>query len=148
MIKPNQEGANHTMGWMITPVRDTPDEPLADDYVLWSSIVDAPIFRGTRDEVTKYWRREYGNSGVLGIGKLFERADATGSSASLSGKWGDHILCMEVPGDSGLLPRDRMREFADLMFPDYPNDCVDEAAVEANAEKISVLLEPIDWGED
>lgn len=136
------------MGWMITPVRDTPDDPLVDDYVLWSSIVDAPIFRGTRDEVTEYWRREYGNAGVLGIEKLFERADATGSSASLSGKWEDQILCMEVPGDSGLLPRDRMHEFADLMFPGYPNECFDEAALEANAEKITALLEPIDWGED
>lgn len=129
------------------PVRATADDPPVDDYLVWCSNVEAPIFRGTRHQVTAFWRRSWGEQRPIGVGfeRLFERADNHGSSTRLSANWGDPILCMETPGKSGLLPRHRIREFADLMFPGYPQcDVADEAAITANAEKITALLEPFD----
>jgi hypothetical protein len=114
---------------------------------VWTSIPDAPLFRGTRKRVTAYWQREYGHSGVLGIERLLDRADLTGSSATLSGKWDERIQCREFPGGPGYLPRARMREFADLAFPGYPGR-IDLTVLDANAEKISALLDPLFEDED
>jgi len=108
------------MGYYFMPVRAEHDEPV-DDWVVWSTHVDAPIERGTRDEVTRWWKSIFGSAGLdsLEISSPFERGELYGSSASGgSGRWGTTIT---VHGYGLLGPaqldRDKLTAFAEAVTP-------------------------------
>ena len=75
-------------------------EPDVDLYVLWSTVVEAPTFTGTRAEVTQHLIWLTDNEQAKQIEARFDRADARGSSGIPPfdyGTWeGD-------PGDGDLL---------------------------------------------
>lgn len=57
---------------------------IKDYYLEWSSVVDAPVSAGMkRDDFKKYYRREYGESGMLDFERRMMTADAVGST------WGE-----------------------------------------------------------
>lgn len=137
------------MGWQILPVRTSPDHAVVDDYLLWSSYSDAPVFRGTRAQCEQFWEdreallaREVARRS---FDRLFESADRYGTSAPMLGDgWGDSITCREVAGGPGLLPRERLCEFADLMFPGYPDGPDPVRAGDLDRAAIGALLEPFE----
>jgi hypothetical protein len=49
-----------------------------------------------------------------------------------------------VPGGPGLLPRERLCEFADLMFPGYPDGPETVTRADLDADAIAALLEPFE----
>lgn len=54
---------------------------LKDRYLIWSSIVDAPLTVGmTRAEIEAYVLEEYGRRGVEALPARLARCDATGTS--------------------------------------------------------------------
>ena len=57
--------------FVVKPVRDR------DEYVYWSTIVEAPLAWGDRTQMAEYLR----DKGEEGDGRRIDRADATGSSA-------------------------------------------------------------------
>lgn len=130
------------VGWQILPVRNSPADPVADDYLVWSSVTEAPWFRGGRERVIAVWRSNAPNEiSDERFDQLFESADAFGTSArGLGDHWGDRIMCMEVPGGPGLLPRERLREFADAVFPG--------GKWAPDAERVAALLEPFETEDD
>jgi hypothetical protein len=102
-------------------VKASPDE---DWYCRWSTIVDAPTYWGSREELTSAaWQPEEVAA------ERFERADANGTSACIPGvpadeQWfgwndGDFILMEAGPdypeGEDGcwLLPRANLRAFCE-----------------------------------
>lgn len=51
-------------------------------YLIWSTVVDAPITYGmTREQLEKYWRDEYGRRGMEDLAERIGRADEKGTSA-------------------------------------------------------------------
>lgn len=55
---------------------------LADKYLEWSTIVDAPVTQGmTREEFVDYYIRRYGETSRAEMVERLTRADATGTSA-------------------------------------------------------------------
>jgi hypothetical protein len=141
-----------TVSWGIMPVRDTAEDPIADDYIVWSDNVDAPLFRGTREQLTAWWRRyERTKTTDSHFDALFERADAKGSSHHRLCDWGKTTSAMEVPGGPGVLRRDQLRAFAALAFPGYPRTNEGHGVApdhtDANAERIAALLEPFEDAE-
>lgn len=138
-----------TVSWGIMPVRDTADDPWVDDYLVWSDNVDAPLFRGTREQLTAWWRHyEHAKTTDAQFDQLFERADAKGSSHYLLCDWGYTTSAMEVPGGPGVLRRDRLRAFAELAFPGYPGTNEGHGVApeqsDAYAGRIAELLEPFE----
>lgn len=91
------------------------DRPDADWYVMWSTIVDAPVFAGTRAE---FWT-EFGAEGAAC--ERFERADATGTSLidGEVGGWDDEsILVANLPEggpDEGNIARRDLRAFVEAI---------------------------------
>lgn len=82
-----------------------------DFYVGWSGIVEAPVWWGTRDEVTRYLvedRRLRGNVDDLPEVRL-ARADQYGTSdmSVREGAWADEGLIYE---QRGILPRRHLAE--------------------------------------
>lgn len=74
--------------------------PEDDLYTYWSTIVDAPLFLGTRAELTDYLLREARDAGVeTAADERFERADRTGTS-SVDGfyDWGEKDFIVEQRG--------------------------------------------------
>ncbi len=54
-------------------------------YMIWSTIVDAPIlYDMTREDVVKWWKREYGWSGQYGFDHMMKQVEETGSSINES----------------------------------------------------------------
>jgi hypothetical protein len=50
-------------------------------YIIWSTIVDAPIiYDMTRTDLKKYWEEEYGRSGMRNFDRMMETVEETGSS--------------------------------------------------------------------
>lgn len=98
-------------------VKDKPDE---DYYVMWSSIVDAPTFAGTRAEMEAcHW---FGPQDVAD--ERFERADTYGTSAQWgAGEPGQKITRVYGWDDSegfvyqgeGWLPRAKLRELCERL---------------------------------
>lgn len=90
-----------------------------DRYVYWSSVVEAPCFHGTREELTRYLERfEHHCGGLAEIAKRFERADATGtSSIPRYHDWSDDTLIVE---QRGLLRRERLWEFCEAYDSEDP----------------------------
>jgi hypothetical protein len=114
---------------LIKPTRDR------DEYVYWSTIVEAPIAWGDREEMlrelTAEWHRDHGHdvppAGLTAPGKRLERADTYGSS-SLDGfyRWDDDSLIYEQRGllarvdlyrAATLLGNGRESEVWDLLTP-------------------------------
>lgn len=90
------------MGWMITPVRNSPTDPVMDDYMIWSSIVDAPLHRGTREETIRFWRVNERGRPIHDdtLHELFEMADRLGSSTRLAGQWDDETINFDDPSSA------------------------------------------------
>lgn len=102
----------------VMPVRAQHDPPV-DDWVIWSIVVETPTIRGTRAEIEQHLA-EKGMPRHEAVA-AFIRAERTGTSALLAhGCWGDRLRVMEG-GGSGLLPRDQLREFCDVLFADDPD---------------------------
>jgi hypothetical protein len=86
---------------LIKPVRDR------DEYVLWSTVVEAPIACGDREEMLaellEEWHRDHRRdvppAGLAAPERRLERADRYGSSA-LDGffRWDDESLIYEQRG--------------------------------------------------
>lgn len=55
-------------------------------FNVYSSIVDAPIFEHalTREQLTEWYKDEYGNSGLSSLPDRIARAESKGSSSRLS----------------------------------------------------------------
>lgn len=108
-----------------------------DLYVVWSEVVDAPTFVGTRAET----ERHLAAWGETGDGRRLDRADETGTSAMHKdvgegyvqpGSWGDNGF---IYLQEGFLPRDGLFEFAQRF---------QTAAVFRQEPDISDLLKPFD----
>jgi hypothetical protein len=65
---------------------------LADnEYVEWSTVVDAPVTAvGTRDEIVKHARDEFGRQGASNIEERLQRCEERGHSAMWPGA-GDSV---------------------------------------------------------
>jgi hypothetical protein len=136
------------VGYFIMPVR-TREEGLdkdVDDYVVWSTVEDQPVMRGTRQDIRDFWREEFGRQGLSSFNmgpNRFAEADKYGSDSGIgNGHWDDDDLRVNVGAEAGILPRARLREFCDLYFDPAELD-IDEH--EAVAERLIALLEPFDW---
>lgn len=108
------------MGRFLMPVRDR-DEPQVDDWVEWSTVVDAPTMRGNRDDMIEYWDTQH----VLFPRETAARMDAAerDGSTGMDGLWGDELRVMEGQPDGTcfwVLPRAKLRAYCDLVFTDEP----------------------------
>lgn len=55
---------------------------IKEHYLIWSTIVDAPIIYGmTLDELTEYIKEEYGNSGLRELPARLARVNLNGTSS-------------------------------------------------------------------
>lgn len=55
-----------------------------NQYLEWSTVVDAPVTFGmSLDEFKEYYRDEYGESGMNGLGKRLKRVEEKGVSSHL-----------------------------------------------------------------
>lgn len=59
------------------------DEKFAQDYYLiWSTIVDAPVTYGmSLDELKAYYQKKYGDDGMIELEERLQRVEAKGISA-------------------------------------------------------------------
>ena len=95
-----------------------------DFYVEWSSIVDAPTFYGTREQMTAYLMHEYATGTrrwdfeLSEVNLRFERADEFGTSMfrPLGCGWEDEGE-MYMPGH-GTIPRAKIRELVERLDRD------------------------------
>lgn len=98
-------------------------QPGEDAYVAWSSIVEAPVYVGTRAEMIGYGYAE----------ERLDRADKTGTSAHNIDYWwtddGYHIA-----EQRGIIRREKLVEYSRLLLA-------------GERDKAYDLLEPLD-GED
>lgn len=91
------------------------DRPDVDWYVMWSTIVDAPVFAGTRAE----FETEYGRS-ESAASERFDRADATGTSfiGGEGGWYDDTIIVANLPEggpEAGEIARTSLRAFVEAL---------------------------------
>lgn len=55
-----------------------------DYYLMWSTVVDAPITMGlSREEFKEWYQEEYGNHGMIDFDSRIERVDAKGTSSMM-----------------------------------------------------------------
>lgn len=98
---------------VIKPERDR------DLYVVWSTIVDAPLAWGDRAEVHDYLTRDQPGHGLAGPAARLDRADLNGTSAlgdfSFFGRWDDEGLGYE---QRGYLPRQHLARACELLGED------------------------------
>jgi hypothetical protein len=95
-------------------IKEAPD---VDFYVEYSTVVEAPVFAGTRQEMDRFLRTEVRRlnfyDAVLrpeAVEAQFDKADEMGSTApGWEGAWDDEFTIME---QRGLCPRARIGEFA------------------------------------
>jgi hypothetical protein len=140
------------MGYYLMPVRAEHDDPV-DDWVVWSTYSDAPVARGTRAEVTTWWREMFGSTGVESLENTtaFVRADVHGSSAeSGSGRWGTTIT---VHGfgllGPGQFDRDKLPAYVDAIFSeDHRESEAHERRYIEVGRKVRALVTPFDPAED
>jgi hypothetical protein len=93
-----------------------------DLYIVWSSIVDAPVAVGDRAEMVTYAEQDW-KLDAAGAEAAVARADANGSSdcAIRFGWWDDeHLPVMEGSPSDGWyrIRRDRLVEYAEAMLRD------------------------------
>lgn len=139
------------MGYYFMPVRAKNDEAV-DDFVVWSTYSDAPVARGTRDEVTDWWRSMFGSAGAhsLDVAATFARADADGSSSSMDGRWDEpiriHGFGLLGPAE---LDRDKLPAYIAAVFPHNTNEAEGNGRghVEVGRE-VRALVTPFDPAED
>jgi hypothetical protein len=97
-----------------------------DLYLIWSSVVDAPVWVGNRAELAEYLRDEHGRAGWAESERSMDRADEYGSSdrAIGFGRWGDEELRLregapaDRPGPDGywFIRRDRLTAYAEALL--------------------------------
>lgn len=139
------------MGYYVMAVR-AKNDPIVNDFVVWSTFSGAPVARGTRDEVTDWWRSMFGEAGArtLEVETPFVRADAHGSSSSVDGRW-DETIRIHGFGllDPAELDRDKLPAFVDLIFSrDFrESEGSDRRYIEIG-RKIRALVTPFDPAED
>jgi hypothetical protein len=121
----------------VLPTR-AENHPSTDDYVVWTTMVDAAIMRGRRSQVERFlfrlgWVR-------VTIDAAFRRADEYGSSASPQGVgWKTPLIVMgEEP--TGMLPRDLVRPYCDALF----RRVLTKRGKEKRLATLQALLEPFD----
>lgn len=140
------------MGYYIMAVR-AKNDPIVNDFVVWSTFSDAPVARGTRDEVSTWWKSIFGSAGLqsLEINSPFDRADEYGSSeASGVGRW-DETISVHGFGilNGGQLDRDKLPAFINAVF------ARDRSEAEGNGRghvevgrEVRALVTPFDPAED
>jgi hypothetical protein len=140
------------MGYYFMPVRADRDE-IVNDYVVWSTYSDAPVARGTRAELTTWWRQMFGEAGArtLEVETPFARSDAFGSSNSIGdGHWGEpiriHGFGLLGPAE---LDRDKLPAYVAAVFPRSVNEAEGNGRghVEVGRE-VRALVTPFDPAED
>jgi hypothetical protein len=137
------------MGYYFMPVRAEKDPPV-DDFVVWSTYVDNPVARGTRDELNLWWRSLFGSAGLqsLEVTSPFDRADEHGSSHALGdGCWGEtlSVLGYGLLGPARL-DRDKLPAFIEAAYP-HPHGDTSRSAVEVG-RAVRALVTPFDPAED
>lgn len=131
------------MGYFVMAVR-TQDESETDDYVIWDTIEDAPVLRGTEDEIREWWREEFGRSGLraFDLDESFDRANRLGSNSYAgNGHWNEELRAA-VGAKAGILRRESLREFLGLYFAE------DNPRTASGPEYAATLLEPFEWEKD
>jgi len=106
-------------------IKAAPDRDL---YLIWSSVVDAAVWVGTRAELAGYAVEEYGRHGWETYWRDgLDRADDCGTSdrAFKTGAWDDESLRVgegspEAGRDGGIwyIRRDRLAAYADALLAD------------------------------
>jgi hypothetical protein len=70
---------------------------LSDDrdyYLIWSSVVDAPVSEGLSLEELRIWyKEEYGNHGMRDLDERLERVKSKGTSSKIHNSAEDTISC-------------------------------------------------------
>lgn len=140
------------MGYYFMPVR-AEYVPAGDDWVCWSTYVDSPVARGTRDELTAWWRELFGTEGLrsLELQSPFDRGDEYGSSSSGGdGRWG---TTLSVSGfgilGGGQLDRDKLPEFVAAVFPRDLGEAEGNGRGHAEVGRaVRALVTPFDPAED
>lgn len=85
-------------------------DPTLDQYMIWSTIVEAPLIAGTRLDIEDYVSNNL--SQVRGLAASFERADRTGTSATDGdGGYDDSVGFIYM--QQGFIPR---AKFTDLSY--------------------------------
>lgn len=77
-------------------------------FNVYSSIVDAPIFEHalTREQLTEWYKDEYGNSAMPTLPQRIERAEAKGTSSRLASSLADEVSGNHAGPDGTELPLD------------------------------------------
>jgi hypothetical protein len=93
-----------------------------DLYMVWSSVVDAPVAVGSRNQMVEYARQEWRDTPEQAEAAL-QRADTNGSSdrAMRFGWWDDETLpVMEGSPPDGWyhVRRDRLVDYAEALLHD------------------------------
>ena len=71
---------------IVTPEREW--------WLVWSTVVDAPVTYGmTREELIAWWGEEYGKQGVRNLGPAIARAEEVGTSSHRSPSVEEMIIC-------------------------------------------------------
>jgi hypothetical protein len=141
------------MAYYFMPVR-AENDPVADDWVCWSTYVDNPVARGTRAELNAWWRELFGTEGLrsLEVSSPFERGDEYGSSSSGGdGRWGTTLGILGY-GLLGIaqLDRDKLPAFIAAAYP-HPHSGDAEGDGRGAAEvgrAVRALVTPFDPAED
>ena len=114
------------MGWLIFKVNRDPAE---DRFCIWSTVVEAPIFDGTRAELEEKWSFEYGEYGMRVLPERIERAIEKGGGSEWDGDWDTTPIYMQM----GALKRDKLGDLLDLCHKHYPKSPPD-------AEVMSLII--------
>lgn len=102
------------MGNLIWKVNQDPAE---DRYCVWSTIVEAPVFDGTRAEIERYQLFWNGEKVRPRLDEWFARANEKGSSLDWDGDWGDKVIYEQ----RGLLPREKLGDLLDALASTPPD---------------------------
>jgi hypothetical protein len=73
---------------------------LADKYLEWSTIVDAPVTNGmSLEEFKEYYKSEYGVQGLNGLEERLKRVEEKGTSSIYEGSV-DEVISGNRAGDN------------------------------------------------
>jgi RNase P/RNase MRP subunit POP5 len=90
---------------------------IRDQYLEWSTIVDAPVTYGmTLQELREYIKEEYGNEGLEELPQRLERVEKTGTSAH-GGDLEGTLLCNRAGLDETELTEDEIYDVYCLQKP-------------------------------
>lgn len=94
--------------------------PERDAYLIWSNMVEAPVFAGTRDELVDHLTTGWREQAKQAVLDRLARADAKGSSALYpsqldpDGGWNDKDGF--IYKQEGWLPRSRLEQVYDRLI--------------------------------